>query len=95
MPLAVTVRPGREPELEDRLRATREDTRHPARDELQVLVEGQHVDILGVALIELADRRDRAVGERDARIRGETTGLAQVGEHRPLVLAVFELPVQL
>ncbi len=37
----------------------------------------------------------RTVGERDLRVGGEAAGLAQVGEHRPLVLAVLELAVEL
>ena len=46
-------------------------------------------------LVQRAHRDGRAVGERQLGVGGEAPGLAQVGEHRPLVLAVLELAVQL
>ncbi len=87
--------PRSELQLEDRFRPTAEHVAHHARYEPQVLVEGEHLEVAGVVLVQLADRRGGPVGERDPGFRHETAGLAQVGEHRALVLAVLELAVEL
>ena len=66
-----------------------------AGHEAQVLVEREHLDVLRAGVVQRAHRDGRAVGERELGVGGEAPGLAQVGEHRPLVLAVLELAVQL
>ena len=60
-----------------------------------MLVESEHVDVAGVGRVELADRGGGSVGERDRGVGRQTAGLPQVGEHRPLVLAVLQLTVEL
>ena len=61
-----------------------------------MLVEREHLDVRARRSRTASPIVDgRAVGERDLGVGGEAARLAQVGEHRPLVLAVLELAVQL
>ncbi len=82
-------------QLEHRLRTAAEDVGHHARDQPEMLVEREHLDVACAGLVQRAHRGGRAVGERDLGAGDEAAGLAQVGEHRPLVGAVLELTVEL
>ena len=95
-PLAVTVPPGHESELEDRLRAAGEDVFHDAALELEVLVERPDRDVLLAGVEQCAERNVGAgVGPGHERVPGEAPGFAEIREHRALVGAVLQLAVQL
>ena len=86
---------GGEAQREHRLHSAGEYARHDSGLQPEVLVERQHLDVAGTGFVELAERGAPSARQRDLGRRGEAARLAQVGEHRALVLAVLELPVEL